>query len=369
MKNKFLKVLSLPVDDGGCGWYRIRQPFEKIHLNTPHDTHIIDTKKDDMFEVAKAMQVADVVVIRPGAYDGMQRILAMPEFTAKKYVLDIDDNVELISPYSNHYEEYGVEDYYDSHIEKWIWKDGERDFDIERNKKRLTEHLTALRNANLVTVTTKLLKAYAEEYNKNVAILPNCIDFTAWWPLNLKPNKQLRVIWSGGSSHYEDWYSIQEPLNDLMRKYQFKLVMVGHAFPGVIDEDNKHLVETSPWVPFKGHSYRLMCMAADIALIPLADLPFNYYKSSVKWYEMSAMAVPSVVSNIQPYSDDIKDGVTAMGYRTKRQFHEKLESLILHKCLRSRIGNAAFKWVKENRDAEKCTKLWVNAYSKLTTTS
>ena len=360
-----MRFISLPVDDGGCGYYRIRQPLEMVKRNTPHDTHIIDKDKDDMVQVSKALQVADVIIARPGAEAGLKMILDKPEYKDKKWALDIDDNIELISPYSNHYAEYGQEEYYDNHIGKWIWKDGENGFDLAKNRAKVASHIQSLREAPLVTVTTKMLSAYVKQYNDNVAILPNCIDFSRWWKLDFKENKQLRVVWSGGSSHYEDWYSVKEPLNDLMRKYQFKLVMIGHAFPGVIDEDNKHLVEIHDWMPFKGHSYRMMCMAGDIAVIPLADMPFNYYKSSIKWYEMSAMGIPSVVSNVQPYSDDIKDGVTAMGYRSKRQFHEKLEALILNKGLRTKIGNKAMEWVKENRDAAKCAKLWVSAYKRL----
>ena len=82
---------------------------------------------------------------------------------------------------------------------------------------------------------------------------------------------------------------------------------------------------------------------------------------------MSAMGLPSVVSNISPYCEDIKDGVTAMGYRTKKQFYQKLESLIKCPQLRSRIGNAANKWVKDNRDAVFCAKYWIKAYSSLLT--
>jgi len=365
--DRALKIIGLPVDNGGCGNYRVYQPFETLKRFTIHDTHVIEKDKDDMVAVAKALEVADVIVGRPGSEVGVYKLLEMPQYAGKKWVMDIDDNIEYISPYSNHYQEYGTEDFYDAYSKKWIWRNGQGEFDVEKNKARVTSHIDSLKRANLVTVSTPMLARYAKRYNKNVAILPNCINFERWWKLNLRPNKQLRVVWAGGSSHYEDWYSIAEPLNELMRKYQFKLIMVGHQFPGLIDADNRHLLEVQDWTPFKGYSYRLMCMAGDIALVPLADLPFNYYKSSVKWYEMSAMGLPSVVSNISPYCEDIKDGVTAMGYRTKKQFYQKLESLIKCPQLRSRIGNAANKWVKDNRDAVFCAKYRIPIISSLLT--
>lgn len=360
MEQKPLRIISMPVDQGGCGQYRCRQPFEMIRRFTPHDTHIIDNQKDDGTAIAKALNVADVIVSRPGSEVGVAMLLEKPEYKEKPWVLDIDDNVELIDPYSSHYEEYGVNEV--KHGDKWLWKDGET-IDLAKNRKRMADHLWGLRAAQLVTVTTEKLAEYARQYNPNVKVLPNCINFERWWKLPLKPNKQLRIIWSGGVSHYRDWYTIKEPLNKLMRKHQFKLVMVGANFEGIVDDDNKHLVELHDWVPFKGHSYRMMCMNADLAIIPLADMEFNHFKSSVKFFEMSAMKIPSLVSNILPYSEDIKEGETALGYSNAKQFTEALLALLERPDVRKKIGNNAYKWVKKHRDAEKCAKLWVNAYN------
>lgn len=56
----------------------------------------------------------------------------------------------------------------------------------------------------------------------------------------LQPNKTLRIGWSGGVSHYEDWHTIREPLNQLLREFKCTLVSVGTHFDGIIDEDNKN---------------------------------------------------------------------------------------------------------------------------------
>lgn len=357
------KYISLPVDSGGCGSYRIRQPFDMLKRFTDDDTHIIDQKKDDMGAITKAVLQADAIVSRPGSEKGAQMLLANKDFKDKKWILDIDDNVELIDPYSTHYKEYGIKEV--KHDGEWLWKDGEGNFDLKANKMRMDNHIRGMQTASLITVTTEKLKEYALQYNKNVAVLPNAINFEMWWPLPLKKNKQLRVIWSGGVSHYRDWRSIKEPLNKLMKKYQFKLIMVGSAFPGIIDEENKHLLETHGWVPFVGHSYRMMCMAGDIAIIPLEDMEFNKFKSSIKWHEMSAMKVPSLVSNILPYSEDIEHGKTALGYRTPKEFTEGLTALLEGSIMRKKIGDNAYKWTKKHRNAKKIAKLYSKIYGNL----
>src|SRR5581483_4200616 len=221
---------------------------------------------------------------------------------------------------------------------------------------------------DLISVTTEHLAEYARQFNKNVAVLPNFIDTKKWWKLNKKESSQLRIGWSGGISHYEDWYAIKEPLNRLMRKYQFKLISVGAHFGGVIDEENKHLVEIFPWTPFEAHSYRMMCMELDAAIIPLADLPFNNYKSSIKFYEMSGMGVPSVVSAILPYSEDLSNE-NSSPYKGSEGFEYALEKMITNADYRQSIGNIAFKESREKWDAAKNIHLWINAFENILATN
>lgn len=357
-----LKILSLPVDRGGCGNYRIRQPFEMINRFTESEAQILDSSQDSV-EIVKAMTVADLFVIRPGAEEGFQRLMTIPEFKNKPYVMDIDDNVELISPYSEHYSEYGTEEFYDHNAQVQLWKDGET-LDIKKNRARLQMQLFGMRNASLITVTTPKLAEYARNYNHRVAVLPNLINFERWWKPTFVHNKGMRIGWSGGISHYEDWETIKDPLNRLMSKHKFTLVIAGNAFDGLIAPENKHLLETHDWVPFKGHSYRMMCLNLDIAIIPLADLPFNHYKSPIKFLEFAAMGVPSVVADVGPYHSSTACD-TGFRYKTPTEFYNNLESLILDKELRQNVSSRAHQTVKTGFDCRKRANEWVSAYSSI----
>lgn len=360
-----LKIMSLPVDMGGCGWYRVRQPFEMIKRFTPHDTHIIDGNKDDMVAVTQALGIANVVVIRPGAEMGYWQMKDIPEFKHLKWVLDIDDNVELISPYSKHYDEYGLEEYYDEWLGKWLWKDGEGKFNIKRNRERVARHLEVYSKVDMITVTTPKLAEYAKQYNDNVVILPNFVNMERWWKLPFKPNKMKRVGWSGGISHYEDWYSIKKELNEVMREHPFKLIMAGQNFKGIVDEDNRHLVETFDWMPFKGHSYRMMCTNLDFAIVPLADLPFNHYKSPIKILEMGAMGITSIVANVEPYASIVEDCDGFLPYQSATSFRNTLLRALETVTPQVASAKKVHKYVKNKHDAKSNVDLWVNAYQSL----
>lgn len=365
---KKIKILSMPVDDGGCGHYRIRQPAEMINTYTDSEMHIINKEKDNLLALVQALAVADVITCRQGTpiqlvkpqfENAVEKI--GKEMTAK-WVYDIDDNIEDISPYNYHYKDNGVEEYYDKNQKKWLWKDGQAGFNLNHNKEKLKQHKYNMEMADLITVTTPILADYAKTYNENVAVLENLINSKRWWRLRLKKNSVPRVGWSGGISHYEDWYSIEKPLNDLIKNNKFKLVMAGSNFPGIFKD--KKRVEVHDWVPFKGHSYRMMCLALDMAIIPLADLPFNHYKSAIKLLEFSSMGIPCLVADVPPYSD-MKGEIEAMYYTDEKDFYQKAQKLLDSPAMRANMGKKAMKQVKKNYNAQKRAKEWVQAYASI----
>jgi glycosyltransferase involved in cell wall biosynthesis len=364
-KQNIIKIISMPVDKGGCGQYRIRQPLAMIQANTPHDTHIVDKDKDDMLQVYEALKVADIIIIRQGGEGGMRMLKEKyPEIKAK-WVLDIDDNIELISPYSEHYREYGTKEFFDKNSQIWLWKDQERGFNRHANYQRVKSLVQSYQEVDLVTVTTEKLAEYAKESGANhVKVLPNCINLLHWWKPNFKKKKRLRVGWSGGVSHYEDFYEIRKPFNRLMDEYDFDLYLIGADFRGLFDKKHRKRIQYHQWVEFTGHSYRMMMMDLDIAVVPLASLPFNEYKSSIKYLEFSAMGCPSVVKNMLPYSEDITKG-RAMPYKTTKQFYKGMKNLIEQPALRNKIGFAARKYVESNYDAAKCATMWIDAYKSI----
>lgn len=349
-----LNIISLPVGLDACSCYRVRKPLSGIERFTDHHTHIIDVSKDDSEELVKVFPLVDVVLMRPGAELGMKKIkdiflnkIKVP--LKAKWVMDIDDNLDAISPLSQFYQSYGLVEA--NYLNKPLWRDGKNGFSIQNNLVRKTYLQWGLINADLVTVTTERLAEYIKKnYNSNVFVFDNTIDFDEWWRLNNKLNKPLKIVWQGSPSHYEDWFEIKEPLNKILREFKVELYMLGSNYLGIFDQDNRSKVKTLPWVSFDAHSYRMMSLQPDIAIVPLAKNKFNQYKSSIKWYEMSAMGVPSIVADVEPYSLSIKHKKTAIAYHNPQEFYEGLKLLIENKGLRKNIANNAYQWVFKNKD-------------------
>ena len=162
--------MSLPVDTGGCGSYRVRQPLQMINDYTSSETHVIDINEDDMLSLADALTNTDILIVRQGGEIGLGRLRNDIEEYSRatkrgnglkaKIVYDIDDNIELISPYSEHFKGYGTYEYTDPDTGIKVWEDGKSEFFIEENKKRVSSLIKGLIHADLVTVTTEKLRLY-----------------------------------------------------------------------------------------------------------------------------------------------------------------------------------------------------------------
>ena len=68
-----LQVLFLPTDEGGCGWYRIRQFNDAFQLRDDVKSYLMDGKEpsEDQVELIKN---ADVVVARMAAFQYVKMI-------------------------------------------------------------------------------------------------------------------------------------------------------------------------------------------------------------------------------------------------------------------------------------------------------
>jgi len=96
----------------------------------------------------------------------------------------------------------------------------------------------------------------------------------------------------------------------------------------------------------------------DIGIAPLENTDFNKGKSELKYIEYSALGIPVVCTDIEPYNTVIKDGVTGFLANDKESWYEKLKNLILDENLRENIVSNSQKDILENYSIEDRIKQW-----------
>lgn len=293
-------------------------------------------------------------------------------------IWDIDDNSDYVHPFNQSFATQGVRHYPTGSFlvpgealaspdhkgrEHLLWVDGETKsgehiFNIARNLSEMKVRHQIIREAQGVTVSSPSLAHYMRDVigQKNVYVFPNTVvpeDYEEF-PL-VRDDKEVRILWQGGMSHFIDWYPLREAVASVFQKYpQAKLVMWGEKFDWITDVIPPNQLEYHLWSDYAAFKLKRGLLRIDINLCPLADNPFNWCKSAIKWYEGSIWSRPeaTLAANVAPYRE-IKDGESGLLYRTPEEFAQKLGALIENAELRQRLGHGARDWVLANRTPEK----------------
>lgn len=375
-----MKVTGFRAGNGGCDFYRCVLPLEAA----------AEEKKITYNEVWAEKLIADIMLDREELHKKMdadiylaQRLTTLPFLKRMKsyfvdnkidgrVVVDFDDNVFKVSPLSNHYADYGTENFQivfpDGSVHD-AWKDGVN-IDLKKNRERLDEIKRVIESADGVTTTTSILADVFKQYSDNVKVLPNCINLREWnkFPL-VKKEEEIRLYWGGGMSHWEDLLLIREPLRMIFDKYKnAKIVMLGWM-PDGFDQTFPGRVEFHRWSNFYAYSYKYASLGIDIALIPLVDNEFNRCKSNIKWIEASSLQIPTVVSYCSPYKEvealSDKDLAVFIDGNEPESWFKGISELIDNPDLRQKIGEKARMVVEKNYDINTQYNRWLTAYSEV----
>ena len=363
-KSDKAKILLSPLQDDGCSWYRLKTFMDCANAMGLAKVETFDPNLS-VSEITEVLKATDAFVFRFYSEAVVEVVSQFKKnFPKVPVIMDTDDDIYTISPFNNSYDKFGTQEV-KLKDGTYLWKYSPH-FDMYVNRHRLVDYEYCLEQSDAVITTTLRLADRIKENNPAVAVIPNSIDPQYWPVLDIKKTDEIRLVWSGGSSHYEDLEEIKPGLDILIKKYpQLKLVIVGSNFGSLVKGIPEDRYEFWKWIKADGHGYRMACTNADIAIAPLRDMEFNRYKSNIKWYEYSALKIPTVAVNLPPYSDEIEHGVTGLLYSGNDEFVKYISLLIDDPLKRFEIANNAYKWVKENRFIDKTTREWINFITNL----
>ena len=213
--SKKIKVLVVPSDRTGVGYFRSTKPHITLEKNFPDEFHV-DIDYEPKLDDDNWLKQYDLIHYHRtlGPYDKVEETLNRIEKLGVITIMDIDDHW---SPGQHHPAYLMIKN---SGMDKMIYNN--------------------IKLARNITTTTPI---FAEEIAKsndinNIHILPNAIDPNEkQYISNPEPSERLRIGWLGGSSHLKDLEILKGLVgklkNDgLMDKVQF--VVCGFDLRGVI---------------------------------------------------------------------------------------------------------------------------------------
>ena len=351
------------VPNSGCAYWRCKQP-NNIIQKLGHAESVMFHDNITQEETEKLIDWGDVVVFQSSMGIPMVATVAKLKAMGKTVVGDYDDLSFALSPFNPAYKTLGLNEVKIKHEgeERYLYQDGVAGFSIQANYFRYKSLQDLLKSFNMVTTTAPYIKSKYSEFNKNLLILPNSIDFNLFKPFPREENKQIRIGWTPSDSHYSEIWMVKRIIRKIINKYGDKIIFVvlGNLFElGVEFKLNE--MERHDFIGLDLYPIKLASLNLDIGLCPLDNNEFNRAKSQLKWSEYASMRIPSVCSKLEPY-DCVEDGVTGLLAKDEDEFFDKLCALIEDAKLRKTISDNAFEENYTNFNLEKNAILWVEAY-------
>ena len=219
-----------------------------------------------------------------------------------------------------------------------------------------------IENADLVTVSTNLLKTKLEDIANNVICIPNALDESLWCTSNdsinydhsFKDNKIVKIGYMGSFTHQRDLKIIKHAIKNLKKKFADNKVEIKFEIIGGMDSDDEWVNRIE--IPDDNRTYPKFVkwlketVDWDIAIAPLANTNINKSKSEIKYLEYTGLGLAGVYSNIGPYKEVIKDGYNGLLVKNdnSNEWEEQIYRLLTDKNLQDNIKLNAQKDVKNN---------------------
>jgi glycosyltransferase involved in cell wall biosynthesis len=200
-----------------------------------------------------------------------------------------------------------------------------------------------IRRSALVLAGNEYLAGYARGHNRNVAVLPTCVDTTVFAPRTTPaPADATPVIgWIGTPSTAQYLKSLAAPLRRLAATDPFVLRLSGSVEPILIDGVT---TVDEPWRVDREVSLFNTC---DIGVYPLTDDEWARGKCGFKAIQFMACGVPVVAAAVGVNREIIRDGVNGFLASSDEEWTAKLKRLVADADLRRRIGEAGRRTIEE----------------------
>lgn len=342
----------------GCCYPRIYLPAVHNGFGTDKPSMVEDKVSVNL--INEQLKQADVVVFHRAEEQAYHDLARKLQKAGKKIVMDNDDTFKLD----------------DFHPLAQFNPDGTKVDNLKRRSDNVDEFI---KMCDLVTTTTKTLKEEYQKINKNVIILPNCVDPFDWEEPLRNDGEKVRIGIVGSAAIEYDYLHVKELIRDLSEREDVELVMFGLG--DFKHRENNPLVtkvfsdeykfwdsiefDHFPWVSRDKYNDTLNEARLDIMIIPRKDNYFNRCKSNIKFLEASMCEIPVIAQSFKdgPYEELTEDiGVLI---KDNKDWMKEINRLIEDKDLRRSIGAKAKEYVLANYNIENHYTKWRDAYETL----
>ncbi len=263
----------------------------------------------------------DVVVIQiDNSPSALEFVMAL-QAQGKKVVYEIDDAFDCLEPWHPQYASYG-------------------------QPARQEAIRAMMAQADAVQVSTGWLAQRYAACAKRVELVPNLVELASWPRADrLRKDGLFKVLWAGSPSHSGDLEIIVPVMEKFLRAHaDARLVLFGQEIKDARLPAGQ--VENVPWCEFEDYAFTLAQIDADVAIAPLADIPFNYGKSNLRILQYWATGYPVVASNVGPYKEACEGPEAGILCSTADEWLASLETIYTIPGFGKTMSDVGFEAVK-----------------------
>lgn len=267
----------------------------------------------------------------------------IPKFLSQKkipYIFYIDDNL-------------------------WELNDGSILADYHSSPEVLSSLNKFVKYASLVITSTKKLEEYLIDKGINkkckVISLPNFIDFSKFSISsnrnNLSDKKKFRIGYAGSAKQkaFEPVLCALKEIRNL--GWDFSIEFVGFEPKTELKIDQKFSYQDT----YEKYVSLVKSRNWDLALAPFLDDYFWSFKTDNKYREYSALKIPAIYSDLEPYSSVVSEGVNGFLSRNDvDSWRNKVLSILKGEFDLERIAERAYNDVLIKYDISRVSKIWEN---------
>ena len=192
-----------------------------------------------------------------------------------------------------------------------------------------------LEKANHCITCTPELDNIARTYNQNTTDISSTINTKTYIPINKYENKKDLVIgWTGSHSTVPYLHLLDGVLQELSKKYKFKLLVMGTNNFEISGVD----IECLNW---NSNIEISTLQRMDIGLYPLPDDNWVKGKSGLKALQYMAMGLPVVASNLGCNERVIENNISGLLVNDMNDWYKSISNLIKNNELRRFLGHNA----------------------------
>lgn len=400
--NKKIKILVIPSDKGGCGFFRSLQPhlFLKENYGDLFDIDIT-YQIPNYIQLDKFFIQYDIIHIHK-ALDKNCDLIKLMKFCGCRVIVDIDDHYDLGNDHPMSIT---------ARIENW--------------KEPIINHL---RLADMVITTTEIFKKELLKHNKNVVVIPNAINpkESQFIPSPTKSDR-LRFGIICGSSHLEDIKLLNGMVSTLPKEtldkiqfvlcgfdtngtrtyrdiktgqitsrpiepketcwYEYEKILTNNY--SIVSQEHKDFLNKfikGSEYPNINEAYR-RCWTKniteyathynniDVLLVPLKENNFNKVKSQLKVIEAGFFNKAIIAQNFGPYTIDLVPMIEKGGVinengnallvdsnKNHKQWAKYITKLVNDREMLNKLQINLHNTVKDKYNLENVSKIRVSAY-------